>query len=192
MRLIAGEIIATLDAEGYVVGEALGQHPAFRNGRHPASSLERSLVKDAATRAASIADMFAEPVGTGLELISIADGAQRHYRLKVATYRNGEPHIVCGASSTLLQTAQEPALMPIERWVLCFRTDDDSTIVEMFAAEVKGAVERESDGPVQLILGTVFPLDPISPPDGFFPDSDDDLGDDFNDDLDGEADEDIA
>lgn len=178
LGIVAGEIMDSLEAHGYLVGSATALHPAFRVGRLPAGALERALVKDAARRGAVKAGMYAEDVVGGLELVSFDETTERRYRVKAATYRDGEPHIVCGVSSTLLSNPQEPGMMPIERWVLCFRTDDDATVTEIFAAEIVG---HEGDGPVRLILGPPVALDPISPSDGFRPDDDDDLGVDFDD-----------
>lgn len=187
LRIVAGDIVDTLESQGYLVGSATALHPAFRAGRLPAGVLERALVKEAARTGAARAGMHPEDVVGGLELVSIDGLTERRYRLKTATYSHGRPHIMCGVSSTLLTNPQEPGMLPVERWVLCFRTDDDSTIIEVFAAEIIG---HEGDGPVRLILGDPFPLDPIAPSDGFRPDADDDLGDDF--DTDEDSDEGIA
>jgi hypothetical protein len=186
LRIVAGEIIATMEVEGSRVGTATSGHASFQEGRGPTGQLERALVKFAARRGASLASMHPEPVSGGLDLVSMGDEVVRRYRLKSARYKNGAPHIVCGERSSLLSTTDEPGFWPVEKWVLCFATDDDSVITEIFAAEIVG---HEGEGPVQLILGARYPLDPITPPDGFIPDHDDDLGSDFDNDLDeGEAD----
>lgn len=181
LRLAAGEIIATLEAEGYTIQEATNHHQAFRSGRGPSSALERALVKHGATRGASVAGMYAENVVGGMELVSIDGLVERRYRLKAATFRGGQPHLLCGEKSALLSTVQEPeSYTTLERWVLCFHTDDDNTIDRIFAAEITG---HDGDGPVVLRLGALYDLQPITPPDGFVPDDDEDLGEGFDDDL---------
>lgn len=168
----------TLEAEGHAVGTALSQHKAFSRTRVPASSLKRELVLDAARRGATRAQMFSDEVGVGVELISIDGLTQRRYRLKTATYRDGVPHIMVGLGSSLLDSSEEPGgLISSERWVFCFKIDDDAVITEIFVAEIIG---HEGDGPVKLLLGPTYLLDPITSPDGFAPGDDDDLGENFD------------
>jgi hypothetical protein len=186
LRLAAGEIVTTLEAEGYTVHQATNHHEAFRSGRGPTSSLERALVKHGAVRGAYLAGMHADNVVGGLELVSFDGLVERRYRIKAATFRSGRPHLLCGEKSTLLSTTQEPdSFTTVERWVLCFHTDDDNVIDRIFAAEIIG---HEGEGPVVLHLGTLYNLEPISPPDGFVPDDDEDLGEGFDDDADDQGD----
>lgn len=188
LRIVAGEIMMTLEAEGHAVGTALAHNAAFRRNRLPASVLKRSLVLEGARRGATRAQIFADDVNTGVELISVDENVERRYRVKTATYRNGEPHIVVGLSSSLLSLTQEPeSLLTTERWVFCFKLDEDAIITEIFVAEIVG---HEGEGPVTLTLGPTYPLEPITSPDGFVPDHDDDLGEDF--DSDSESGEGVA
>lgn len=165
---IADEIRESMDAEGYTVGVAIAQNPAFADTRVVTSDMQRSIVMRAARRAASqLGSIGIEPVGTGLDLVSWDGIVQRRYRVKSAPRSSsGEYKVVCGAGSTLLHTDVEDLMWPEERWILGYNTTDDHAINEIFAAEIIDHIETES-GPVTLVLGPIYLLTSAPTPSGF-------------------------
>jgi hypothetical protein len=165
LRTIAREIRDTAEESGYTVSTAIAQHDAFGHSRGPASNLERSLVLDAARRAASQAGAGIDEVaGGGLDIITNGGSAIRKFRVKrVTVNQDDELVVVCGAGSSLL-VAEPEGLLRQERWVLGFVTSDDHTVDRLLAAEV---VNWTGDGPYRLVFGTVIDLDEELPPQGF-------------------------
>ncbi len=164
LRQIAREIRETTDESGYTVDVALRQHPSFTLSRTPASTLERSIVLDAARRGASVAGAGVDEVSGGLDIITTGNGAIRRYRLKrMAVTVSGELEAVCGIGSSLLVSDPE-SLIPEERWLLGFTTGDDHAIDRLLAAEIVG---WRGTGPVHLEFGSIIDLEAKLPPRGF-------------------------
>ena len=164
LRQIAREIREAVEESGYTVDVALRQHPAFTYSRTPLSSLERSLVLDAARRGASVAGAGVDEVSGGLDIVTTGNGAVRRFRLKrVKVSAKGELEAVCGLGSSLL-AADPDGLLPEERWLLGFATDDDHTIDRLLAIEI---VDWNGTGPVHLVFGRVIDLEEELPPRGF-------------------------
>lgn len=181
LRTIAREIRDSAEESGHTVGTAVAQHEAFGRTRGPASTLERSLVLDAACRGASRAGAGAVQVpGGGLDIVTSGGDTVRTFRVKRVTLgQDGELVVMCGAGSSLL-VAEPEGLLRQERWVLGFVTSDDHTVDRLLAAEV---VDWAGDGPYRLVFGTVIELDEELLPPGFT--SHDEGLDGFDDDEEG-------
>jgi hypothetical protein len=164
LRQVAREIREATDEAGYTVDVALRQHRAFTASRTPSSTLERSLVLDAARRGASVGGAGVDEVSGGLDIITTSTDAIRRYRVKrVSLSATGELEAVCGIGSSLL-VADPEGLIPEERWLLGFTTSDDHTIDRLLAAEI---VDWRGTGPVRLLFGAIIDLEGELPPRGF-------------------------
>lgn len=164
LKQVAREIRDTTDESGYRVDVAVGQHRAFSHSRTPASSLERSLVLDAARRGASQAGLGAEEISGGLDIIAMSDATIRRYRVKrVKVTAEGDYEVLCGEGSSLLVSNPE-ALYREEKWILGYITSDDHTIDRLIAAEI---VDWRGNGPVRLVFGILIDLSDDQPPRGF-------------------------
>lgn len=164
LRELAQEIREQTDDAGYTVEVAVSQNDAFTHSRGPTRVLERSLVVDAARRAAPLVGLEVREESGGLSVVMTSDRAVRNFRVKrVEETAAGNFEAICGLNSRLLVSDPE-ALIPEEKWVLGYTTSDDHTIEHLIAAEV---VDFSGTGPVKLVLGPILHLSGLRPPSGF-------------------------
>lgn len=184
LAIVAAEAYEAVDGEAFTVDVALSQNPSFRASRESGNSLERSILKPAIRRGASNAGLGVDPVGSGIELVSIDTGGRpvrRLYRLRrVERAREDQQlRVVCSRDSTLLRTDPDE-LWNVERWLFGYRFSDDHTLAELLVAEILG-FEDKGVGPLRVLLGNPYPLSPNPVPGGFvstdeslFPEEDED------------------
>ncbi len=164
LKVVAREIRDTAEESGYSVDRAVSQHASFSRTRGPASALERSLILDAARRGATVAGVSTEEVAGSLDVVTIANGVIRRFRVKrVNVTRDGDYEVLCGEASTLLVTDYE-SIFREEKWIFGYVMSDDHTIDRLIAAEI---VDWRGNGPVRLVFGTIIDLSDDQPPRGF-------------------------
>jgi hypothetical protein len=155
LKQVAREIRDTADESGYHVDVAVGQHRAFGRSKGPASSLERSLILDAAAHGAEQAGLGIERVSGSLDILTFAGDTLRRFRVKKVTIKaDGELEVICGAQSTLI-SVEPDSLYREEKWILGYSTSDEHTIDRLIAAEIR---DWRGEGPYRLIFGTVVDL----------------------------------
>jgi hypothetical protein len=185
MHQLADEIRETFEDRGWKIEKATQLDRAFGKSRRSRSSLGRDLVLDAIDETVGRIGLACRSVGGGgCEVIDLADGVDRRFRVRKADVEpeTGEYEIVCTSDSILVVTDTEPdSLIPTECWVLGYTADGEGMVIDIFAARVLGMTAE----PVpRLKLGTVTLLGAngtLTPPSGrgFQPADEDDLGGGF-------------
>ena len=185
MHQLADEIRETFEDRGWKIEKATQLDAAFRKTRRSRSSLGRDLVLDAIEEATTRIGLGCQSVsGGGCDVIDLADGADRRFRVRKADVDpdTGEYDIICKSDSILVITDAEPdSLILTERWVLGYTVDAEGMVVDIFGGRVLGiteeAVPRLRLGKVTFLGASGTPTPP--PGRGFQPADEDDLGDEF-------------
>jgi hypothetical protein len=163
---VAEEIRNSMEEFGFTVDAALSQHDAFGRNRVPGSSLERSLILEAARKGASQAGLGIDEESGKLEIITSANLTMRYFRIKSVTVKaDGGVSAICGRGSSLL-VRDHSSLYDEEKWIIGYTLAEDHMVERLFTAEVVSWLEKGS-GPVELVLGPLVDLTQTTPPRGF-------------------------
>lgn len=175
LRQVATDLREVHEERGHRVGQALGVDSAFGSGM-TRSWLGRDLTVEAISEAASQRGLDFRPVkGLGREFRFIAEGVDRRYRLKKANRRSdGSYAILANSDSALAAEHEQETLLPEEAWVLGYTLTEDCLLQDVFIAPI---LDRTEGHPGHLVLGRIIELlASPTPPAGFQPSDDDDLG----------------
>lgn len=153
---VAQEIAEVTEVDGYLIGNAVATHLAFSRSKAPRSALRRALVADTALRRCSELELYAEGGPNEMvEIIQLDGTYEHHLRLKHVTKDSYDHYVaLCDPESSLLRTDDE-ALIPQQKWVMGYTTDDLDAAEEIFAARVLGHDGRK---PGRILLGTPISL----------------------------------
>lgn len=170
---VAQEVADVTEADGYLVGNAVATHPSFSRSKAPRGALRRAMVADTALRACSELGLYAEGGPNEMvEIIDIDGTFQHHLRLKHVTRdRYGHYIALCDPESSLLRTDDE-ALLPQQKWVMGYTTDELDSTEEIFAARILGHDGRK---PGRILLGSAISLLGTKPTRGGWVSSDEGL-----------------